>query len=76
MPVAIIMEMKYGNATVSVCDDLCYNLSDEEMEKRTLKVREIIGRIAASPGAEERLLANRKRRESEPPKELSYKWLI
>lgn len=58
---AVVCEMKIGNATVYVCDDAYSNISPEEMDARKRKVREVMGRIAAMPGAAERVEAFRER---------------
>ena len=69
---ALVLEVKYGNAKTYVYDDLCSNLGHEE--KRKLKVREIIGHIATAPGAAERLAASMEQRMQEPPVSVTYLW--
>lgn len=60
---AVVMELKIGNATVYVCDDAYRDITPEEMALRKRRVREAMGRIAVMPGAAERLEAYRKREE-------------
>ena len=69
---AIALEVKCGNAKVYVYDDLCKNISPQETEQKKLKVREIMGKIAATPGAAERLNTYLENADQSP--QVSYIW--
>lgn len=54
---AVVMELRYGDAKIFVCDDMYKNISTQEMEDRKKAVRMAMGRVAAADGAAERFKA-------------------
>lgn len=51
----IVTEYHRGNAVIYMCDDSIRSVTPEGMRRRDAKAREAVGRIAATPGAAERL---------------------
>lgn len=70
---ALRLEAKYGNAKIYVYDDLCTNVSPEEMERRKLKFREVMGKIAASYAIKGQK-SPKEQYELDYSKEFSYTW--
>lgn len=72
---ALAMEAKYGNAKAYVYDDLCTNINPEEMERRKLRFREAMGKIAASCVTKGQM-AQKEQDELDFSREFSYTWYI
>lgn len=70
----LVCELTFGNAKVFVYDDAYRGITAEEMERRKQKVREVMGKIAAEPGAAERLAAYKAQEAANPPRDGNPIW--